>query len=49
MHASLNDTGRAAVVPNTGTVFRGLGNAGDNQEKAGRQWSVDQDLVGRAP
>ena len=45
MSASLNATGRAAVVLDTGAVSRGSGNAGDNKEKTVRQWFVDQDLV----
>lgn len=45
MHASLNDTGRAAVVLDTGAVSRGSGNAGTNKEKTVRQWFVDRDLV----
>ena len=45
MHASLNDTGRAAVVLDTGAASRGSGNAGNNKEKTVRQWFVDQDLI----
>ena len=45
MHASLNDTGRAAVVLDTGAASRGSGNAGTNKEKTVRQWFVDHDLV----
>ncbi|MGY6555503.1 MAG: N-6 DNA methylase [Wenzhouxiangella sp.] len=45
MHASLNDTGRAAVVLDTGAASRGSGNAGANKEKTVRQWFVDQDFV----
>jgi type I restriction enzyme M protein len=45
MLASLNDTGRAAVILDTGAVSRGSGNAGANKEKTVRQWFVDQDLV----
>ncbi len=45
MHASLNDTGRAAVVLDTGAASRGSGNAGTNKEKTVRQWFVDNDLV----
>ncbi len=45
MHASLNATGRAAVVLDTGAVSRGSGNAGTNKEKSVRQWFVDHDLV----
>ena len=45
IHASLNDTGRAAVVLDTGAASRGSGNAGVNKEKTVRQWFVDHDLV----
>jgi type I restriction enzyme M protein len=45
MHASLNSTGRAAVVLDTGAASRGSGNAGSNKEKTVRQWFVDQDLI----
>ena len=45
MHASLNATGRAAVVLDTGAVSRGSGNAGTNKEKTVRQWFVDHDLI----
>ena len=45
MQASLNATGRAAVVLDTGAVSRGSGNAGTNKEKSVRQWFVDQDLI----
>ncbi|MCP5410100.1 MAG: SAM-dependent DNA methyltransferase [Chromatiaceae bacterium] len=45
MHASLNATGRAAVVLDTGAASRGSGNAGSNKEKTVRQWFVDQDLI----
>ncbi|MEK0446643.1 MAG: hypothetical protein RLZZ399_1964 [Verrucomicrobiota bacterium] len=45
IHASLNNTGRAAVVLDTGAASRGSGNAGTNKEKTVRQWFVDRDLV----
>lgn len=45
MHASLNDTGRAAVVLDTGAASRGSGNAGSNKEKTVRRWFVDNDLI----
>jgi len=45
MHASLNDTGRAAIVLDTGAVSRGSGNAGTNKEKSVRQWFVDRDII----
>ncbi len=45
MHASLNASGRAAVVLDTGAASRGSGNAGTNKEKTVRQWFVEQDLI----
>jgi type I restriction enzyme M protein len=45
MHASLNDTGRAAVVLDTGAASRGSGNAGTNKEKSVRRWFVDHGLI----
>jgi type I restriction enzyme M protein len=45
MHASLNASGRAAVVLDTGAASRGSGNAGTNKEKSVRQWFVENDLV----
>lgn len=43
--ASLNETGRAAIVLDTGAASRGSGNAGTNKEKAVRQWFVEQDWI----
>ncbi|MBI5571113.1 MAG: SAM-dependent DNA methyltransferase [Desulfomonile tiedjei] len=43
--ASLNGTGRAAVVLDTGAASRGSGNANTNKEKEVRRWFVEQDLV----
>ncbi len=43
--ASLNDTGRAAIVLDTGAASRGSGNANKNKEKTVRAWFVDRDLV----
>ena len=45
IHASLNATGRAAVVLDTGAASRGSGNAGSNKERNVRQWFVDHDFV----
>ena len=45
IHASLNATGRTAVVLDTGAASRGSGNAGANKEKTVRQWFVDNDLI----
>ena len=45
MLASLNDTGRAAIVLDTGAASRGSGNANTNKEKDVRQWFVEQDLI----
>jgi type I restriction enzyme M protein len=45
MVASLNETGRAAVVLDTGAASRGSGNAGKNKEKEVRKWFVEHDLI----
>jgi type I restriction enzyme M protein len=43
--ASLGDTGRAAIVLDTGAASRGSGNANTNKEKEVRRWFVEQDLI----
>ena len=43
--ASLTETGKAAVVIDTGAASRGSGNEGENKEKVIRKWFVDQDMV----
>jgi type I restriction enzyme M protein len=43
--ASLGDTGRAAIVLDTGAVSRGSGNANTNKERDVRRWFVEQDLI----
>lgn len=45
MHASLNGTGRAAIVLDTGAASRGSGNANKNKEKEVRKWFVEHDLI----
>jgi type I restriction enzyme M protein len=45
MLASLNDSGRAAIVLDTGAASRGSGNANTNEEKDLRKWFVEQDLI----
>jgi type I restriction enzyme M protein len=45
MLASLNDSGRAAIVLDTGAASRGSGNANTNKEKDVRKWFVEQDLI----
>ena len=45
MAASLDETGRAAVVLDTGAASRGSGNAGKNKEKEVRKWFVENDLI----
>jgi len=45
MAASLNATGRAAVVLDTGAASRGSGNAGKNKEKEVRKWFVENDII----
>ena len=43
--ASLGDTGRAAIVLDTGAASRGSGNANTNKEKEVRRWFVEQDFI----
>src|SRR5262249_38411115 len=45
IHASLNPTGRAAIVLDTGAASRGSGNAGTNKERDVRRWFVERDLI----
>jgi type I restriction enzyme M protein len=45
VHASLKETGRAAVVLDTGAASRGSGNQGENKEKTIRRWFVEQDVI----
>lgn len=45
IYASLNDSGRAAVVIDTGAASRGSGSQGENREKSIRRWFVDHDLI----
>ena len=45
MLASLNDSGRAAIVLDTGAASRGSGNANTNKEKDVRKWFVEQNLI----
>src|SRR3990172_5536804 len=43
--ASLNASGRAAIVLDTGAASRGSGSANIGKEKQVRQWFVDNDLI----
>jgi type I restriction enzyme M protein len=43
--ASLNDTGRAAIVLDTGAASRGSGSANTTKEKEVRKWFVENDLI----
>lgn len=45
VHACLRDSGRGAVVMDTGAASRGSGGQGENKEKTIRRWFVDNDLV----
>jgi len=45
VHASLNDSGRSAVVIDTGAASRGSGSQGENKEKTIRRWFVDRDVI----
>lgn len=43
--ASMDKTGRAAIVLDTGAASRGSGNANKNKEKEVRKYFVEQDLI----
>src|SRR5713226_1324944 len=43
--ASLGDSGRAAIVLDTGAASRGSGNTNTNKEKDVRRWFVEQDFI----
>ncbi|MGW6977892.1 N-6 DNA methylase [Streptomyces sp. NPDC054932] len=43
--AAMNDSGRAAVVLDTGAVTRGSGARNDDKERNIRKWFVDRDLI----
>ncbi|MDX9911440.1 MAG: N-6 DNA methylase [Phycisphaerales bacterium] len=43
--ACMNDSGRAAVVLDTGAVTRGSGSKNDDKERNIRRWFVEQDLI----
>jgi type I restriction enzyme M protein len=43
--SSLNESGRATVVLDTGAASRGSGNQGNNKEKECRKWFIDNDLI----
>jgi type I restriction enzyme M protein len=45
MLACLNDTGRAAIVLDTGAASRGSGSSNTGKEKEVRKWFVDNDLI----
>ena len=45
IYSSLNDTGRAAVILDTGAASRGSGNQGSNKEKDVRKWFIDNDII----
>lgn len=43
--ACMNDSGRAAVVLDTGAVTRGSGSKNEDKERNIRRWFVEQDLI----
>jgi type I restriction enzyme M protein len=45
MYSSLNKTGKAAIVLDTGSASRGSGNQSNNKEKDVRKWFIDHDLI----
>jgi type I restriction enzyme M protein len=44
-HAALKDTGRAAIVLDTGAMTRGSGNKNEDKERNIRKWFVERDLI----
>ena len=45
IYISMNDTGMAGVVLDTGAASRGSGNQGSNKEKECRKWFVEHDMI----
>jgi len=45
IYSSLNETGKAAVVLDTGAASRGSGNQSNNKEKDIRKWFIEHDLI----
>ncbi len=45
IYSSLNETGKAAVVLDTGAASRGSGNQSNNKEKDVRKWFIEHDLI----
>ena len=45
IYSSLNETGKAAVVLDTGAASRGSGNQSNNKEKEVRKWFIEHDLI----
>jgi len=45
MYSSLNETGKAAIVLDTGAASRGSGNQSNNKEKDVRKWFIEHDLI----
>ncbi|NCC74398.1 MAG: SAM-dependent DNA methyltransferase, partial [Sphingobacteriia bacterium] len=45
IYSSLNETGKAAIVLDTGAASRGSGNQGSNKEKEVRKWFIEHDLI----
>lgn len=45
IYSSLNETGKAAIVLDTGAASRGSGNQSNNKEKDVRKWFIEHDLI----
>ena len=45
IYSSMNESGKAAVVLDTGAASRGSGNQSNNKEKNVRKWFIEQDLI----
>jgi type I restriction enzyme M protein len=45
IYSSLKETGKAAIVLDTGAASRGSGNQSNNKEKDVRKWFIEHDLI----
>ncbi len=45
IYSSMNESGKAAVVLDTGAASRGSGNQSNNKEKNVRKWFIEHDLI----
>ena len=45
IYSSLNSSGQASIILDTGAASRGSGNQSNNKEKECRKWFIDNDLI----